>query len=401
MARRPIKIFYIIGTLEIGGAEGQLVQLATRLDRERFEPVVCCLTAGGPYRTSLEAAGVPVEVLGFRGFRQVLQHPPQVAAQLVRLLRTIRRWQPDIVHGFLFWAYVLGAYAARLSGVPVVLTSRRSLGIYKAAKLHYLILERVANRMTDLVIANSEAVRQDVLRQERLPARKVIVIPNGLDPERFRVAPDEALRHTLGLDHRGPVVGVLANFARHYKGHQYFLQAWAKVAREYPAAVALIIGDGPLRPRYEAAVAAEGLSESVRFLGLRLDVPALLALTNLVVHPSLEEGFSNAILEAMAAGKPVVASAVGGNPEAVFHGETGLLVPPRDAIALAEAMRWCFRYPAAAARFGTAGRQRVAERFTLIAMIRQYEAIYEQLVRTKTVARAPAAPEQEGAVRVP
>ena len=155
-----IRMFYLIGTLDVGGSEGQLVQLVSHLDPRRFEPVVCCLSSGGPYAEALAAAGIQVEVIGFRGFR-IFRHPHKVAAQMFRLVRAMRRAQPDVVHGFLFWAYILGAFAAWMARVPVVLSSRRSLGHFKANKPHYLALERLANRMTDLVIANSEAVRQD------------------------------------------------------------------------------------------------------------------------------------------------------------------------------------------------------------------------------------------------
>lgn len=383
-----IRLFYLIGTLEVGGAEGQLVQLVSRLDRRRFEPVVCCLSSGGPYVEALRAAGVSVEVIGFRGFR-IFRHPHRIAAQLFRLVRAMRRWQPHVAHGFLFWAYVLAAYAARLARVPIVLSSRRSLGRFKAGKRHFLALERLANRMTDLVIANSEAVRQDAMREEGLAGEKVVVIHNGLDLTRFGAPPDEALRRSLGLDRKGPVIGVVANFL-HYKGHQHFLEAWSAVAQRFPEAVALLVGDGPLRPVVEARLETTGLARSVRVLGTHEDVPALLALMDLVVLPSLEEGFSNAILEAMAAGKPVLATAVGGNPEAVIHGATGLLVPPRDSQTLAETMLWLLERPREAARFGEAGRRRVAERFEISAMVRQYEAVYERLVAEKCPQRVRA-----------
>lgn len=383
-----IRLFYLIGTLEVGGAEGQLVQLVTRLDRRRFEPVVCCLSSGGPYVNVLEAAGIPVKVIGFRGFR-IFRHPHKVAVQLVRLVRAVRRVRPHVVHGFLFWAYILAAFAARMVRVPVVVASRRGLGHFKANKPHYLALERLANRLTDLVIANSEAVRQDAIREERLPAKKVVVIHNGLALGRLDSSPDAGLRGSLGLEKRGPVVGVVANFI-HYKGHQFFLEAWAAAAKQFPTGTALLVGDGPLRREFEARAEAMGLGTSVRFLGTHQDVPALLALMDLVVHPSLEEGFSNAILEAMAAGKPVVATAVGGNPEAVIHKETGLLVPPGDSQALAKAMLWLLEQPREAARFGEAGRRRVAERFEISAMVRQYETVYERLVAEKCPGRVGA-----------
>ncbi len=396
------KILYIIGSLDVGGTEGQLVDLATRLDPARYSPVVVCLSSGGVLAERLRTKGVRVEVVGFRGQRMtgsraLTWRAPSLLPRFVRLVRLIRREAPDLVHGLLFSAYILGTFAARLAGVPVVVAGRRSLGYFKSGKPHYLLLERLANRMTDLVIANSEAVRQDVLRTERLPAEKVIVIHNGLDQEQFAVPRDGDLRRSLGLQNRAPIVGVVANFI-HYKGHRYFLPAWAEVVKQFPAAAALLVGDGPLRAECEAQATALGLTQSVYFLGTRRDVPALLALMDVVVHPSLQEGFSNAILEAMAAGKPVVAANVGGNPEAVVHGETGLLVPPGDSAALADAMLSLLRRPEEAARFGEAARRRVAQQFLLSATVPRYEAVYDRLVREKAQDR-PARKRGEGAAR--
>ncbi len=399
--RRPIKVLYVIGTLDVGGTERQLVELVTRLDPQAFIPVVFCLSSGGALEAPLKAGGIRVQVVGFRGFRHsagvaFAWRLPAMMAELIRLVRLIRAEAPDVVHGLLFWAYVIGAFTARAAGVPVVIAGRRSLGIFKAAKPHYRFLEQLANRMTDLVIANSEAVRRDAIREEGLPGDKVVVIPNGLDLERFAAAPDDALRRSLGVPDRRPIVGVVANFI-HYKGHRDFLQAWADVVKEFPRAAALLVGEGPLRAECEAQVAALRLDESVRFLGSRDDVPALLALMDLVAHPSLEEGFSNAILEAMAAGKPVVAANVGGNPEAVVDGETGLLVPPRDSAALAGAILRLLRHPEEAARLGEAGRRRVAEHFLISSTVQRYEAVYERLVAEKAPQRAAGKREEQTA----
>ena len=194
---RRIKIIYVIGTLDVGGTERQLVALVTRLDRRRFEPTVCCLSAGGPLEAGLRAAGIPVTVVGFRGLRPsmgltFILRLPAILVKLVRLGKLIRAKHPDIVHGFLFSAYVLAAPAARLAGVPTVLASRRSLGLFKAGKWHYLWQERFTNRLTDLIVANSEAVKADAVKQERLDPDKVLVIHNGVDLGEFilRILPD-------------------------------------------------------------------------------------------------------------------------------------------------------------------------------------------------------------------
>lgn len=389
----PLKILYIVPTLDRGGSERQLVELAKGLNRERFVPVVCCLSQEGPLQPELIQSGIKVKTVPMRGL-SVPYDLMKVIRRFGELVEFMRWERPELVHGFLFHGYILGAFAARLARVPIVISSRRSLGRFKAHKRHYLFLERIANRLTDLVIANSDAVRQDVIRQERLPAEKVMVIHNGLELSRFCVPPDERLRQSLQLSDGAPVVGIVANFI-HYKGHDCFLESWSWVLRSFPDGVAILVGDGPLRRPLETKVEAMGLSKRVRFLGSRQEVPALLALMDLVVHPSLEEGLPNAVLEAMAAGKPVVAAAVGGNPEAVVHGETGLLVPPGDSQALSRAMLWLLEHPAEAARYGEAGRRRVGERFGLSPMLRQYEAAYERLAakkcRVRGQGRAPGA----------
>lgn len=374
---RRLKIAYVIGSLDVGGSEGQLADLAGALDPGRFEAVILCLAGAGPFAARVSPS-VRVESAGLRGLRP--WQAPTLAARVSRFVQALRREGPDVVHGFLFHGYVLGTLTARLLGVPVVIASRRSLANFKRGKPHYTLLERAVNPLTDLLIANSEAVREDVIGREGVPREKVVVIHNGLDLRRFDALPDPELRRDLGQ--AGPVVAVVANLIR-YKGHRFFLEAWASVVRTWPKAIALLVGDGPLRGELEAAASALGLERSVRFLGIRHDVPAVLALADLVVHPSLEEGFSNAILEAMATGKAVVGAAVGGNPEAVVHGETGLLVPPADSEALAGAMLRLLGNPAEAKAFGAAGRARVVARFELSSMARRYEAVYERLAAAR------------------
>ena len=387
-ARRgaPIRIVYLVVGLEIGGTERQVTDLVLALDRTRFEPRVCCLVTGGPLELLLRERDVPVDVVGLprpRSFVHGLGSTPGLAWGLTRLWRVLARERPDIAHGFLYWSYTLGACVARAARVPVVLASRRSLGHPRTSQRGYRTLTRLGNLATDLVIANSEAVRRHALHADGVDPERVVIIPNGVDLQRFGGRPDPSLRASLGLDAGTPIVGVTANLLD-YKGHGYFLEAWRNLRSAYPKAQAILMGDGPLREELEGRIRALDLGGSVRLLGSRPDVPALLTLVDLVVHPSLEEGFPNAVLEAMAAGKPVVATSVGGTPEAVVHGETGLLVPARHSGALAEAMIRVLTCPAEARALGEAGRRRVAERFGLAAMVQRHEALYERLGRAIT-----------------
>ena len=382
-----VRILYLIGTLELGGAERQLAELAQGLDPERFEARVCCLSRGGPIARTLEDKGIRVEILGLQRAR-IRRHPWEALAGITSLVGSIRSMRPDVLHCYLYAAYVTGAFAGTLAGVPAIVAGRRSLGRFKEGKLPLLGIERVANALTDLLIANSFAVRADVLRQERVARHKVEVIYNGIEASRYAIRPDPALRRELGLISPGPVVSVVANFID-YKGHEYFLDAWSNVIRAIPEAVALLVGDGPCRTALEAQARRVGIEASTRFLGQRQDVPEILALTDVFVHPSLEEGFCNAILEAMAAGKPVVATFVGGNPEAILDGTTGILVPPRDSRTLGDALIGLLRNPGRAMQMGVEGRERVRRSFDLNKMIAQYERAYLELLTKKGVDTSP------------
>ncbi len=378
----PAPVVYVIGTLDRGGAERQVMELATRLDRKRFASHVFCLSVGGPLQAEVEAAGIPVTIIGFRGFR-IFRKPWVGWRGMIRLVQSLRAVRPAIVHGYLFWAYILGTIAARLTRVPIVIASRRSLGTSKTGQAHYLLLERWTNAMTDLWVANSEAVRQDTARQEGVDPVRIRVIPNGVDTDRFAATLDRrAVRHRLGLPEEGPLLLTVSNLI-HYKGYGTLLQAVPLVTQIHPTARFLLAGDGPMRPEMERRIAAARLAGSVRLLGERSDVPDLLQAADHLVHPSDEEGFPNAILEAMAAGLPVVATRVGGTPELVVDGVTGILVPPRSPADLAAAVCRLLADPGLARRLGSAGKERAVGEFPIGRMVERTEALYTDLLRTK------------------
>jgi glycosyltransferase involved in cell wall biosynthesis len=376
----PLKITFVLPNVESGGTERHVLSLAGRIDLSRFS-LSMVTTAGGGSLYNDFSAMMPVTVLGEpKRSRRFRKGPLEHLRTIGVVARLLRRSPPDILHAYLPAANVIGPVAARLSSVPRVIVSKRALAEYKA---HYPLLRRVeplGNRLADVILVNSDAVRRDVERTERHWEGKFRKIYNGVAPiEPW--APDEAMafRRREGIPDDTLVALCVSNFYP-YKGHEELVEAVAKVVPVYPNVIFLMVGrDSGTMEATKARVRERGIERSVRFVGSRTDVPDLLRASDLFVHPSREEGFSNAILEAMAAGLPVVACDVGGNPEAIVDRETGRLVPPRNAWAFASAVAELLADPEKRKAMGEAGRHRATERFSLDRMVGEMESLYEAL----------------------
>ncbi|MEJ2745652.1 MAG: glycosyltransferase, partial [bacterium] len=273
---------------------------------------------------------------------------------------------------------VTAGFAAKIAGVPILVTGRRSLGHYKDGHFFLRQRENLVCRWTDLAVANSEAVKTDALHRERISSEKMCVVYNGVRfPERSSSKGWDAL---LGRRIDGPVVCLVANFFR-YKGHMDFLHAASMVLKRIPNATFLLVGDGRLRSEIEQTIACLGITERVVLTGSRIDADEIMGLSDLVALCSHEEGFPNVLLEAMAAGRPVVATRVGGVPEIVEEGVTGLLVPPRNPERLAEGIASILGDKREAKAMGRRGLDLVRKKFTIEKMVKSYEELYLGLLR--------------------
>jgi glycosyltransferase involved in cell wall biosynthesis len=300
--------------------------------------------------------------------------------QAVRLIRLFRREGADVVHSHDAYTSVYGTLCARLAGVPGVIASRRS---WYSPHLQGKILRanRVAYRFAHRVVANSPSVSRLVETETGLPASRIITIPNFLDPESFEPMPPADRRRMLdeiGVPEGAFVVGVVARLSP-VKDHATLLRAIASLREQIPGLRCVLVGDGPERPAIEALSESLGIRDIVHLAGERTQPPNLHGLFDVSVLCSTSEAFPNSVLEAMAAARPVIATDVGGTPDAVRQGTTGLLVPPSDPSRLADAILRLYNEPAQRSKLGTAGCVAARAGYSADAVIRQVEALYTRL----------------------
>lgn len=391
-ARRPIRVLHFLTGFGLGGSERQVVRLVGGLARSGLEVHLACFRKEGPLLQ--EVAGHPCEEFPIASFRR-----PVAIARQIAFARHLRRHDFDVVHATGLHANVFVVPAARLVGVPAVIASIRDLGD-PWTPLERRV-QRAACRFAHETLVNSQAVAAR-LEQEGYDPSALTVIHNAVAPPPAIVPPPSAaaydpLHEELGVPPGAPVVGVVARMVR-VKGIQYFLEAAARLAPRFPSARFVLVG-GPIpgseirngstyEDELRRLVEARGLQDRVIFAGDRTDAERLLRRFTVFVLPSLSEGLPNALLEALAAGVPAVATRVGGSPEIVEDGLSGLLVPPRDAGGLAHAIGRLLADPRLARRLGRAGAARAATRFTESMLVERTAARYLRLLGA--AGRAPA-----------
>jgi glycosyltransferase involved in cell wall biosynthesis len=291
----------------------------------------------------------------------------------LRLVHQVLAFRPDVVQGYLFGPNLFAALAGRACRVQVVVVSKRNIDAYESAR--QVAVQRLAHRLATHVIAVSEAVGETAVRLG-VPRERVVVIPNGVDVERFAAAVADP---TVRGENGAPVVGSVGCLAAR-KDYPTLLEALALLDRRGRGFRAVLVGDGKERGPLERRVEELGLAGRVRFLGERPDVERLLPGMDVFVLSSREEGIPNALLEAMAAGRPSVATAVGGTPEVLEDGETGWLVPPSDPSALAVALEAALADRTEAARRGAAAQRATRERMSIESMVERHQRFYLEAV---------------------
>jgi glycosyltransferase involved in cell wall biosynthesis len=375
---RKLRLLVVVTRLDVGGVPEHIVILLGHL-AATYDVTVACRDVISPHRIRLERAGVRIELIDFAR----LPNPIRDLRALFQLAAFIRREHFDIVHSHMSKGALIGGLAARLSNVPLVLNTAHNFGALALPNPVLRNVFRWYDRMLfaitlDQLVTVSKCQRDQIIAEGVIRADKVTTIWNGIDTSGFR---ERALcgptREALGIPEDSVVVVTVARLVW-FKAIDILIEA-AALVKSTTKVHFLVVGDGVLRPRLQQLVEARGLNDRVRLLGERHDVAGLLALSDIFALPSASEGMPIAIMEAMAVGLPVVATAVDGTPELVLDGQTGTLVRPGDPRAFADALDPLLGNAELRQKLGQAGRQRIDTKFSDIAMAATTDQMYRRL----------------------
>jgi len=363
---RPLHVMQVVHSLVRGGSERVACDLAMRLDRSRVRSSVCALDVGGPLAAELEAAGIAAHVTGRR--------PGRDARLIGTLYRLFRREQVDVVQTHHLTQLIYGALGARLAGATLVHVEHETFSLRSARARRRL---RALSFFCDRVVAVGEEIRDFLVGEVRIARSRVALIRNGIDLARYRPGRRD-FRRRIGLPVTERWIGQIARLEEE-KDQATLLRAFASVRARHADTRLVLVGDGSLRASLEELARGLGVDAAVSFLGARSDVADLLPELDVFVLSSIREGLPLALLEAMACGVPVVATAIGNIPRVVRDGENGDLVPPADERALAAAVGRTLDSPDRASALGAAARAWVAQEYGLDATVRRYQELYDEL----------------------
>jgi glycosyltransferase involved in cell wall biosynthesis len=370
--QNKIRILHIITGSSIAGAENVVLTLAKGMKDSQFESEICTLSPEGELHKKAQQIGIKAYALGYKSILSL----PKVVIKLFILLYKKNYY---IINTHLSQAGVIGIIVGRLVRIPCIIETRHySDYMYKYGNKIKQWLDKKTVNMTNHVIVVSNAGKEILKKIEGIKEEKINVIYNGIDISKFSSNHRTQIRKQLGIDNN-IVLTFTATF-HPSKGHKYLLESVGMLKKNYPNVVLLLIGDGVLRSNLGALTKQLNIEDNVRFLGYRTDIPDILSATDIYVHSSVEEGFGIAIIEAMAVGLPVVATNVGGIPEIITNGENGILVPPENPHALAEAIIDLIEHTEQRKILAEKGRQHVTANFTDEIMVKKYMEVYNNVI---------------------
>ena len=380
-----VNILFVIGNLDVGGAERHLAQVLPKLRYMGFSPLVYTLTHKGKLATILEGQGVRVVEPWFSAFFRrmpgLLKRPLLTSFSAVTFFMLILRYRPSVVHFFLPESYLFGGISSWLMGPRIKVMSRRSLNLYQLKYPVLARIEQVLHSGMNAILGNSRAVVRE-LAGEGVKTSRLGLLHNGIDLDVFeKLPPRSSVRSTLGIGQDALMIVCVANLIP-YKGHIDLIHALSEVRLALPRdwVIALVGRDCGIASELKVWAKRLGVAEHILWMGERSDAIAICSAADIGVLSSHQEGFSNSVLEGMAAGIAMVVTDVGGNAEAVMDGVSGLVVPARDPFALGRALLTLANDTAARQRMAQAGRQRVVDNFSLTTCVNRYAGLYRALL---------------------
>lgn len=366
---KKIRLMQITHDLAIGGLQQVVVNICRTINRDKFDVSVLCLRALGEFVPEVEQMGIKVHFLPQK-------HNGTDYLSFLKVARILRHERIDVIHTHNTQPFVDGTIGALLSGVKTIIHTDHARDF--PDKFRYMLAEHVMSYFAYRVVGVSEHTSTNLINYEKISPKKVMTIENGIDGSRFKIEIDkQGKRKELGIRNSGPIIGLGVRIAEQ-KGITYLLQAMPQVINVYPDIKLIIVGDGELKDDLQRESAKLGTNKNVLFLGAKLDIPDLLKLFDIYVLPSLWEGLPMVLLEAMAAGCPIVATNVGGVSRVITDGENGLLVPSKNVEQLAEAVIKLLSDTNLRDRFANAGLKKFDEKFSADKMTRQYEILYQK-----------------------
>ena len=376
---RPLPILHIVPKLSTwGGVGNQLLLLLKNYARDEFLPIVCSLRDKGVVGKEIEDLGIEVVCLN-RDFKRGFYWT------VVKELRTLMKQRNiQIVRTHEYRANLHGRLAALLAKVPCIVGSVHNVYNARDKKLNRRILNRYLGIFTDKVVAVSEEVKKEIVRYDSVPENKVAVIYNGVDRKRFMDIDAQSIRSEFHIPKSTPVIGTVGRFFPQ-KGQKYLLEAVAKVRNKFPHIAVFVIGDGSLKKELQDHTKKLNIEQNIIFTGVRRDIPALLAAMDIFIFPSLWEGFGNALVEAMAAGKPIIATDIPSVREILDSGKSGIVVPPANSEAIARSLELLLSDRALAENLGNAARERALSSFTIDSTVRRYSSLYRSILEQKRI----------------
>lgn len=372
---QEIDVLHLIGTLSPGGAERNLYYLAPHLSRSKLRYGICCLIDRGEYADEVEALGVPTFELGYR--------KRYLIPTVLRLARLLRQRKVKILHTHLFEPGLVGRLAAWGARTPVRITHEHGKTLWKS--WYHRMFERLAMHATDLRIAVSRDISDLRVRTEHTPASKIRVVFNAVDPTRFEIdrAARDSKRSELGLGDFF-VIGTIGRLIE-AKSYDLLLEVAHEVCRKMPDARFVVVGDGPLAGDLERIRESLDLVEKVRFLGKRGDIPEILASFDVYIVTSRREGLPVALIEAMMAAKPIISTDVGGIPDTLSHGESGILVEAGSRDALVREVVSLAGDADRMRDLGAKARKSAIERYAPVKVLGELEEIYTEMLSRKGI----------------